>query len=68
MFSKKATKIEEIFNVDLTVCRKCQIFGEDFVKFCGLLRKLELYYFIDNSKRLILLCLFIFARQFIKKC
>ena len=28
MFSKKATKIDEIFTV-----------GEDFVKFCGLLRK-----------------------------
>ena len=41
MFSKKATKIEEIFTVDLTVCSKCQIDGEDFVKFCGLLRKQE---------------------------
>ena len=40
MFSKKATKIEEIFTVDLTVCSKCQIDGEDFVKFC---RKHELY-------------------------
>ena len=37
MFSKKATKIEEIFTVDLTVCMKCQIDGEDFVTFCGLL-------------------------------
>ena len=43
MFSKKAKKIEEIITVDLTVCSKCQIVGEDFVKFCGLLRKLELY-------------------------
>jgi hypothetical protein len=32
MFSKKATFIEEIFTVDLTVCSKCQIDGEDFVK------------------------------------
>ena len=39
MFSKKATKIEEIFTVDLTVYSKCQIDDEDFVKFCGLLRK-----------------------------
>ena len=39
MFSMKATKSEEIFIVDLTVCSKCQINGEDFVKFCGLLRK-----------------------------
>ena len=42
MFSKKATKIDEIFTVDLTLCSKCQIDGEDFVIFCGLLRKQEL--------------------------
>ena len=42
MFSKKATKIDEIFTVDLTLCSKCQIDGEDFVNFCGLLRKHEL--------------------------
>ena len=43
MFSKKATKIEEIFTFDLTVCSKCQIDGEDFIKFCSLLGKYELY-------------------------
>ena len=48
MFSKKATKIDKIFTVDLTVTTYCQIDGEDFVNFCGLLRKRELY----------LLCLF----------
>ena len=42
MFSKKATKIDEIFTVDLTVCMYCQIDVEDFVKFFGLLRKHEL--------------------------
>ena len=42
MFSKKATKIK-IFTVHLTLCSKCQIDGEDFVNFCGLLRKHELY-------------------------
>ena len=42
MFSKKVTKIDEIFTVDLTLCCKCQIDGEDFVNFCGLLRKHEL--------------------------
>ena len=41
MFSEKATKFNEIFNVDLTLCSKCQIDGEDFVNFCGLLRKHE---------------------------
>ena len=30
-FSKKATKIDKIFTVDLTLCSKCQIDGEDFV-------------------------------------
>ena len=43
LFSKKATKIEEIFTVDLTLCSKCQIDVEDFVNFCGLFRKHELY-------------------------
>ena len=33
MFSKKATKIDEIFTVDLTLCSKCQIDGEDFFSF-----------------------------------
>ena len=43
VFSKKDTKIEEIFTVNLTLCSKCQIIGEDFIKFCGLLRKNKLY-------------------------
>ena len=38
MFSKKATKIDEIFTVYLMLCSKRQIDGEDFVNFCGLLR------------------------------
>ena len=33
MFSKKAIKIDEIFTVDLAICSKCQIDGEDFVNF-----------------------------------
>ena len=43
MFSKKAKKIDKIFTVELASCSKFQIGGEDFVKFCGLLRKHELY-------------------------
>ena len=39
IFSRKARKFEKIFTVDLTLCSKCQIDGEDF---CGLLRKHEL--------------------------
>ena len=42
MFSKTATKIDEIFTADLTLFSKCQIDGEDFINFCGLLRKHEL--------------------------
>ena len=42
IFSKKVTKIDEIFTIDLTVCSKCQIGGEDFVNLYGLLTKHEL--------------------------
>ena len=42
MFSKKTSKIDEIFTVDLTLTTECQIDGEEFVNFCGLLRKHEL--------------------------
>ena len=38
-FSRKATKIEKIFTVDLTLCSKCQIDDEDFIDFCSPLRK-----------------------------
>ena len=41
VFSKKATKINEIFTVDLTVTTYCHIDGEGFINFCGLLRKCE---------------------------
>ena len=54
MFSKKATKIDEIFTVNLTLCSKCQIVGEDFVKFCGLLRKHELYLNLGPKSQLFL--------------
>ena len=30
-FSKKATKIDKILTVHMTLCSKCQIDGEDFV-------------------------------------
>ena len=43
MFSKNATIIDEIFTMNLTICSKCQINGEDFVDFCGLLRIQKLY-------------------------
>ena len=43
MFSKKATKIDKILTINLTVAIYCQIDGEYFVNLCGLLRKRELY-------------------------
>ena len=43
VFSKKATKIDEILTIDLTLTTQCQIDSEDFVNFCGLLIKHELY-------------------------
>ena len=36
----KATKMDEIFTVDLTVTAYCQIDGKDFVNFFGLLSEL----------------------------
>ena len=42
MYSKKASKIDEIFTVDLKLCSKCQIDDEDFVNFCGRLGNHEL--------------------------
>ena len=44
MLSRKATKTDKNFRVNLTLFSKCQIYGEDFVNFRGLLRKYELYY------------------------
>ena len=44
MFSKDATKIGEIFTVDLILCGKRQIDGIDFVNFRSLPRKYELYF------------------------
>ena len=41
--SKEGQKFDEILTVDLALCSKYQIDGEDFVNFCGLLRKRELY-------------------------
>ena len=35
--------MKKIFIVNLTVCSNRQINGEDFIKFCGLLTKHELY-------------------------
>jgi hypothetical protein len=42
MFSKKVTKIDEIFTVDLTLFSECQIDGEDFVNFYGRFKNREL--------------------------
>ena len=68
MFSKKATKFDKIFTVDLTLTTYCQIDGEDFVNFCGLLKKHELYiphqkdssvFFFDDGMEAVIGSLFI---------
>ena len=46
MFSKNATKIDEIFNVDLPVTTYCQIDCEDFVNFVVFLENMN---FINNT-------------------
>ena len=46
MFSKKATKIREIFTSDLTLITFCQIDGEDFVNFLAFLENMN-FKFID---------------------
>ena len=54
MFSKKTTKFDKNFTIDLTLYSKCQIDDEDFVHFCGLLRKHELFFNIqENSENFI---------------
>ena len=47
-FSEKATKVDKIFTINLTVCSKCEIYSEDFVNFCGLLRKHEPFHYYDS--------------------
>ena len=53
MFSKKATKIEEIFTIDLTLCSKCQYDGEDSFIFLAFLEN-------TNFKEQLMLCVFLF--------
>ena len=44
--SKKATKFDKIFTINLTdTTFHMYTYGEDFVKFCGLLRKHKVYSF-----------------------
>ena len=43
MSSKKTANIDEILNVDLTGCSKCQINSENFIGFHGLHKRYELY-------------------------
>ena len=43
MFSKKATQTDKNIAIELTLTTWCQIISEDFVNFCGPLRKYGLY-------------------------
>ena len=50
IYSEKATKLCKISTVDLSyVVHKSQIYGEDFPKFCGLLRIHEIYPNLDGA-------------------
>ena len=44
ILSRKATKIDKIFTVNLTLCSKRQIEGEDFVKFVAFLENMNFKY------------------------
>ena len=52
MFSKKATKIDEIFTVNLTVTTYCQIDGEYFVNFVAFSENVnfKIHVFLDDHK------------------
>ena len=63
MFSKKATKIDKIFTIDLMLCSKRQIDDEDFVNFCGLLRKYELYNQVEFLFKLKITCVSLYLVQ-----
>ena len=41
VFSNKATKFDNIFTIDLTLCSKCQIDGEDFRQFLWPSQKIQ---------------------------
>ena len=41
IFSIKATKLDKIFTVDLTLCSKCEIDGKDFVIFVVFLENMN---------------------------
>ena len=68
MFAKKATKIDEIFTVDLTLCSECQIDGEEYVNFCGLLRKDELYLSLECLNKRCYLLMFTNSIGQLKNC
>ena len=46
VLSKKAKKFDKFFTDDLTLTMYCQFAGEDFINYCGLLRKYELYWLL----------------------
>ena len=64
MFSKKATKFDKIFSIDLMLCSNCQIDGEDFVAFLEnmnfTLRIFLLIYHMLSNQLTKLLCLWLF--------
>ena len=67
--SKKDTQIDKIFTVYLTFTTWCQIICEDFINFCGLLRKHKLYSNGFNERFLLSFSgRRVFCTQAMKKC
>ena len=68
IFSKKATKFDEIFTVDLTFTTLRQINSEDFINFCGLLREHEFDLFQAKTLKLLILRRHFNFRPILRKC
>ena len=49
VFTKNATKIDDIFTADLTLCCRCQIDREDFVNFVAFLENMNFTRFMKKK-------------------
>jgi len=68
MFSKKATKIDEIFTINFTLCSKCQINCEDFIIFFYLYLTINIghkLYWLISAPSWLLCCIlkFMFSKK-----
>ena len=47
-------KLTKIFTVDLTLCSKCQIYGENFVNFSGLIIHIIFFTTLEDERMCVL--------------